>query len=92
MEKVQYIKSDILKFKILKKLLDKENHTPSELAIGINTNGTTILRNCKILELLELIEIDVKKTTNINYYLKITIKGFDLFQKNREEIEKLIKF
>ena len=91
MEKVQYIKSDILKFKILKKLLDKKNHTPSELAIEINTNGTTILRNCKILELLELIEIDVKKTKNINYYLKITEKGFDLFQKNREEIKKLIK-
>lgn len=82
MEKITYLVSDILKLKILKKLQDKKFHTPSELSIKINTNGTTLLRNCKFLELLKLVEIDVKKTKGINYFLKITEIGSELLIKN----------
>lgn len=82
MEKITYLVSDILKLKILNKLQDKKFHTPSELSIKINTNGTTLLRNCKFLKFLELIEIDVKKTKGINYFLKITEKGSEILESN----------
>ncbi|KKL54620.1 hypothetical protein LCGC14_2263600 [marine sediment metagenome] len=83
MEKIEFLRSDVLKIKVLKKLLDKKDHTPSELSTKLNTNGTTILRNCKLLELFNLIEIDVKKTKGINYFLKITEKGLSWYNANR---------
>ncbi len=80
MEKITYLISDILKLKILYALQDKKFHTPSELSIKLNTNGTTLLRNCKFLKLLKLVEIDVKKTKGINYFLKLSEKGQDFVQ------------
>ena len=82
MEKITYLVSDILKFKILKNLQDKKFHTPSELSLKLNTNGTTLLRNCKFLEFLKLVEIDVKKTKGINYFLKITESGKEILNSN----------
>lgn len=90
MEKVKYLRSDILKFKILKELFDKKDHTPSELSLKLNTNGTTLLRNGKSLELFNLIEIDVKKTKGIKYFLKITQEGINWYNKNRYFVEELL--
>ncbi len=83
MEKIEFLRSDVLKLKVLKELFDKKDHTPSELSKKLNTNGTTLLRNCKLLELFSLIEIDVKKTKGINYFLKITEKGSSWYNANR---------
>lgn len=91
MEKLDFLRSDILKFKILKELLDKKDHTPSELSIKLNTNGTTLLRNGKLLELFDLIEIDVKKTKGINYFLKITQKGINWYSDHRELLKEIFK-
>jgi len=91
MEKIEFLRSDVLKFKVLKKLLDKRDHTPSELSTKLNTNGTTLLRNCKLLELFDLIEIDVKKTKGINYFLKITQKGSSWYSDNRIILEEILK-
>lgn len=91
MENIEFLRSDILKFKIIKHLLDKKDHTPSELSLKLNTNGTTLLRNGKLLELFNLIEIDVKKTKGINYFLKITQEGIDWFNINRKFILELLK-
>lgn len=91
MEKLDFLRSDILKFKILKELLDKKDHTPSELSIKLNTNGTTLLRNGKLLELFDLIEIDVKKTKGINYFLKITQKGISWYSDHRELLKEIFK-
>ena len=91
MEKIEFLRSDVLKFKVLKKLLDKRDHTPSELSTKLKTNGTTLLRNCKLLELFDLIEIDVKKTKGINYFLKITQKGSSWYSDNRIILEEILK-
>ena len=91
MENIEFLRSDILKFKIIKRLLDKKDHTPSELSLKLNTNGTTLLRNAKLLELFNLIEIDVKKTKGINYFLKITQEGIDWFNINSKFILELLK-
>lgn len=91
MEKIEYLHSDILKIRILKGLMDNKYHTPSELSLKLNTNGTTLLRNSKFLELINFIEIDVKDTKSINYFLKITNKGRDWFNKFRELLLDIIK-
>ena len=91
MERINYINSDILKLKIFRMLIDKKDHTPSELSLKLNTNGTTLLRNCKLLELFNFIEIDVKRTKGINYFLKITQEGLNWYNKNRTFILELLK-
>ncbi|MHA1250066.1 MAG: hypothetical protein ACTSRP_08770 [Candidatus Helarchaeota archaeon] len=91
MERINLLRSDLLKLKILKELLDKKDHTPSELSIKLNTNGTTLLRNSKFLELFDLIEIDVKKTKGINYFIKITQKGIKWYNEHKEFVEKVLK-
>ena len=87
MENFEYLISDKLKLKVLIKLQDKKFHTPSELSIKLNTTGTTLLRNCKFLKLLNLIEIDVKKTKGINYFLKITERGSTILDNNQELLQ-----
>jgi DNA-binding MarR family transcriptional regulator len=91
MEEITILRSDLLKLRILKYLFDKKDHTPSELSIILNTNGNTLLRNSKFLELLGLIEIDLKKTNGNYYFLKITSFGYEFYQKNKEAINKLIE-
>lgn len=91
MKSIDYLRSDILKFKIIKELLDKKDHSPSELSLKLNTNGTTLLRNAKLLQLFDLIEIDVKKTKGIYYFLKITQEGINWYNKNRQIIMELLK-
>ena len=91
MERIDYINSDILKLKIFRMLTDKKDHTPSELSRKLNTNGTTLLRNCKLLESFNFIEIDVKRTKGINYFLKITQEGLNGYNKNRQIILELLK-
>ncbi len=89
MEEIEFLRSDLLKFRVLRELLDKKDHTPSELSLKLNTNGTTILRNAKVLQLFDLIEIDVKKTKGIYYFLKITQEGINWYNKNRQIIVEL---
>jgi len=91
MEGIDYLNSDILKLKIFRELLDKKDHTPSELSLKLNTNGTTLLRNSKLLELFNFVEIDVKRTKGINYFLKITQEGLNWYNKNRLIILELLK-
>jgi len=91
MESFKYLRSDILKLKIIKELLDKKDHSPSELSLKLNTNGSTLLRNCKFLELFNFVEIDVKRTKGINYFLKITQEGLNWYNKNRQIIRELLK-
>lgn len=66
-----FTKSDKIKIKILQILSDFQEHTPSELASTLNTNGTTILKNCYFLNLLGIIDVDVKKTKRTSYYIKL---------------------
>ncbi len=91
MESIEYLRSDIIKLKIIKELLDKKDHTPSELSLKLNTNGTTLLRNCKLLELFNFIQIDVKRTKGIYYFLKLTQEGLNWYNKNRLIILELLK-
>lgn len=91
MKSINFLRSDILKFRIIKELLDKKDHTPSDLSLKLKTNGTTLLRNAKLLQLFDLIEIDVKKTKGIYYFLKITQEGINWYQKNRQIIVELLK-
>jgi len=91
MEDIEYLNSDLLKIKIFRELIDKKDHTPSELSIKLNTNGTTLLRNSKLLEIFNFIEIDVKRTKGINYFLKITQEGLNWYNKNRQIIQKIVK-
>lgn len=91
MEKLEYLTSDKLKIKILHLLIDKKSHSPSELSIELNTNAITILRNSKFLELLDFINIDVKETNKNYFYLKLTSKGYNFYQQNRDKIDNFLK-
>ena len=64
-------KSDKIKFKIIKILTDFREHTPSEIATKLKTNGETVLKNCYFLKFLGLIDIDEKKTMRKVYYIKL---------------------
>lgn len=77
-----FIVSDIHKINILKILGDGKYHTPSEMAIALRTNPDTIHRNCNFLELLGLIEIEVRRTKQKVTYISITEKG-------REELKNI---
>ena len=68
------ITSDVLKLRILRILKDQKPHTPSEIAIKLQTNGVTVLRNCKFLEIIGFISIDVIKTKRKMYVLKMERK------------------
>jgi len=91
MENLTLLRSDLLKLQILFKLIDKNSHSPSELSILLNTNAKTILRNSKFLELLNLIEIDVKKTNKNYYFLTITNIGFSFYQKHKDSLIEMLR-
>jgi len=64
-------KSDFIKLKILKLLIDRKYHTPSEIAGSLGTNTKTVLSNCNFLKLLGIIEIDEKITKRTSYFIKL---------------------
>lgn len=66
-----FTKSDKIKMQILKILSDFKDHTPSEIALKLKTNGKTILSNCYFLKLMGFIEIDIKDTKTIRYYIRL---------------------
>jgi len=66
-----FTKSDKIKIEIIKILSDFREHTPSEIALRIKTNGKTILKNCNFLKLIGLVEIDIKETKRTTYYIRL---------------------
>ena len=72
--------SDMKKIEILKALLDGKVHTYYNLSRVVGTNYDTVKKNCKFLELLNIIEINkVEKEESASglpsYRIKITENG-----------------
>ena len=76
-------KSDKIKIEIIKILSDFHEHTPSEIALRLQTNGKTILNNCNFLKLIGLVDIEKKVTKRTAYYIKLKE---DLFTNNINNI------
>jgi len=72
--------SDIKKIGILKALSDEKVHTYYHLSQVVGTNYETIRKNCRFLELLELVRIDritreESASNRAHYAVKITDAG-----------------
>lgn len=72
--------SDKKKIEILEALSDKKVHTFYHLSKAVGTNYETVKKNCRFLELLDLIEVDrISKADSASgvasYRVKITQEG-----------------
>lgn len=72
--------SDKKKIELLEVLLDKKVHTFYHLSKIIKTNYETVKKNCRFLELLDLVKIDkISKNESASgvasYKVKITEEG-----------------
>ncbi len=81
--------SDRKKIEILKALSDRKVHTYYNLSKITRTNFNTVKKNCKFLELLNLIEIlEVSREESASgvasYRVRITEKGLKFIDKLRE--------
>ena len=81
--------SDRKKIEILKALSDRKVHTYYNLSKITRTNFNTVKKNCKFLELLNLIEIlEVSREESASgvasYRVRITEKGLKFVDKLRE--------
>ncbi len=78
--------SDEKKIEILEALSDKKVHTFYHLSKAVGTNYETVKKNCRFLELLDLIEVDrINKTDSASgvasYKVKITTEGLRTLKK-----------
>jgi hypothetical protein len=87
----ELLESDRKKIEILKKLSDGKVYTYYHLSKVIRTNYETVKRNCRFLELLNLVEVTkVEKEENASgkasYKVRITKKGL----KSLEDLLKIL--
>ncbi|GFO95868.1 hypothetical protein ig2599ANME_0049 [groundwater metagenome] len=78
--------SDVKKIEILKALSDGKVHTFYHLSKAFGTNYETVKKNCRFLELLNLIEVDrISKADSASgvasYKVKITPEGLRTLKK-----------
>lgn len=83
---VDILVSDKKKIEILEALSDKKVHTFYHLSKAVATNYETVKKNCRFLELLELIEVDrISKADSASgvasYKVKITPEGLRTLKK-----------
>ena len=79
---IELVKSDIIKIKILKQLLDGKEVSFNYLRelLG-NINFNSVERNCEFLKLLNFITIEEKIVKNKSrFYISITQKGKDFVE------------
>lgn len=78
--------SDVKKIEILKALSDMKVHSFYHLSKAVGTNYETVKKNCKFLELLDFIEVDIISKSDsasglASYKARITTDGLKTLKK-----------
>lgn len=86
MHMMDILVSDKKKIEILEALSDMKVHTFYHLSKAVGTNYETVKKNCRFLELLDLIEVDrISKADSASgvasYKVKITPEGLGTLKK-----------